>query len=240
MRRALLPSLLLAATLLSPAARAEDTLNPPHWQSQGVFGSYDVAALQRGFLVYQTVCASCHAAGQLHYRDLAAIGFSTEQIAAIASNVKLASGPASLDDRFKNPYPDPGAAAAAFAGAVPPDLSTIVTARPGGTHYVFDILTGYATAPQDLSLLAGHYFNTAYPGEQIAMPPPLKDGQVTYADGTKATAAQEASDVAAFLTWAAEPNLASRKEIGLRAVLFLIFLAGLAIATKRKIWREMV
>ena len=240
MRRTLIATAALAVTLITQNARAEDTLNPPHWQSQGTFGSYDKAALQRGFLVYQTVCASCHAAGELHYRDLEALGFDTAQIAAIASNVKLANGPASADDTFKNPYPDAAAEAALFGGAIPPDLSTIVSARPKGTTYVYDLLTGYAAAPSDVTLLPSHYYNVAYPGMQIAMPPPLKDNQVSYADGTKATAAQEASDVAAFLTWASDPNLDARKEIGLRATLFLIFLAILAIATKRKIWRESV
>jgi ubiquinol-cytochrome c reductase cytochrome c1 subunit len=240
MRRTLIATAALAVTLLTQNARAEDTLSPPHWQSEGTFGSYDKAALQRGFLVYQTVCASCHAAGELHYRDLSALGFDTAQVAAIASNVKLADGPATPDDRFKNPYPDPAAAAAAFGGAIPPDLSTIVSARPHGTRYVYDLLTGYAAPPPDVTLLPSHYYNAAFPGMQIAMPPPLKDNQVTYADGTAATAAQEASDVAAFLTWAADPNLDSRKEIGLRATLFLIFLTVLAIATKRRIWRESV
>jgi ubiquinol-cytochrome c reductase cytochrome c1 subunit len=237
MHRLLMAGLALAL-LAAPHARAEDTLNPPRWQSDGVFGSYDKAALQRGFLVYQTVCAACHSANALHYRDLDGIGFSTEQVAALASGVKLASGPATLDDSFKNPYPDPAAAAAAFGGAIPPDLSTIVTARPGGTKYVYRLLTGYAATPGDTTLLPGHYYNAAFPGQQIAMPPPLKDGQVQYADGVTASAAQEASDVAAFLTWASDPNLDTSKEIGLRAVLFLIFLSFIAIATKRKIWRE--
>jgi len=225
-----------ATAILAPRAFAEDTLNPPHWQSQGVFGSYDIAAVQRGFLVYQTVCAACHAAGALHYRDLEAIGFSPEQVAAIASNVKLKDGPATLDDRFKNPHVNP----ANFGGAVPPDLSTLVASRPKGLEYVYDLLTGYAAAPADLNIINNRYFNTAYPGNQIAMPPPLKDNQVSYADGTKPTTAQEASDVAEFLAWAAAPNLTTQKEIGLRAVLFLIFLGCLAIATKRKIWRETV
>jgi ubiquinol-cytochrome c reductase cytochrome c1 subunit len=228
------------AILLTQNVHAEDTLNPPHWQSQGSFGSYDKAALQRGFLVYQTVCASCHSASALHYRDLSGLGFDSAQIAAIASNVKLANRAATLDDSFKNPYPDPAAAAAAFGGAIPPDLSTLVAARPYGTQYVYDLLTSYAAAPPDVSLLPSHYFNTAYPGLQIAMPPPLRDNQVTYADGTRPSTAQEAADVAAFLTWAADPNLDARKEIGLRATLFLVFLAILAIATKRKIWRESV
>jgi ubiquinol-cytochrome c reductase cytochrome c1 subunit len=238
MRRTLIVTAALAVTLLAQNARAEDSLNPPHWQSQGAFGSYDKAALQRGFLVYQTVCASCHSAGELHYRDLGALGFDTEQVAAIASGVKLANGPATPDDIFKNPYPDPAAAAAAFGGAIPPDLSTLVSARPGGTRYVYDLLTGYTAAPSNVTLLPNHYYNAAFPGMQIAMPPPLKDNQVQYADGVQPTAAQEASDVSAFLAWASDPNLDDRKEIGLRAVLFLIFLSVLAIATKRKIWRE--
>jgi ubiquinol-cytochrome c reductase cytochrome c1 subunit len=233
-------ALLLCQNPLVQKAWAEDTLSPPHWQSQGAFGSFDKAALQRGFLVYQTVCASCHSANALHYRDLDALGFDTAQIAAIASNVKLPNGPATMNDRFKNPYPDPQAAAAAFGGAIPPDLSTLAATRPHGTRYIFDLLTGYTAAPGDVTLLPGRYYNPVYPGGQIAMPPPLKDNQVSYADGTKPSAAQEASDVAAFLTWAADPNLDARKEIGLRAVLFLIFLSLLAVATKRRIWRETV
>jgi len=233
--------LALAATIalaLTHNACAEDSLSPPRWQSDGVFGSYDKAALQRGFLVYETVCASCHSASALHYRDLDALGFDTAEIAAIASNIKLPTGPATMDDSFKNPYPNPAVAAAAFGGAIPPDLSTFATTRPDGTRYIFDLLTGYADAPADVNLLPSHYYNLAYPGQQIAMPPPLHDNQVAYADGTKPTAQQEAADVAAFLTWAADPNLDARKEIGLRATLFLIFLAFLAIATKRRIWRE--
>jgi ubiquinol-cytochrome c reductase cytochrome c1 subunit len=235
--------LALAATIafaLTHNACAEDSLSPPHWQSDGILGSYDKAAVQRGFLVYETVCASCHSASALHYRDLDALGFDTAEIAAIASNVKLPTGPATMDDSFKNPYPDQAVAAAAFGGAIPPDLSTFAATRPHGTRYIFDLLTGYADAPADMNLLPSHYYNLAYPGQQIAMPPPLHDNQVAYADGTKPTAQQEAADVAAFLTWAADPNLDARKEIGLRATLFLIFLAFLAIATKRRIWRETV
>ncbi|HQT63293.1 MAG: hypothetical protein B7Z75_00455 [Acidocella sp. 20-57-95] len=234
-------ALLAASLAFSNAAKAEDTLSPLHWQSQGNFGSYDKAALQRGFLVYQTVCASCHSANALHYRDLTALGFSPDQVAAIASNVKLADGSqASMDDNFKNPFPDSQVAAKAFGGAIPPDLSTLVAAHPRGTQYIYSLLTGYQAAPSDVNVMANHYYNVAYPGNQIAMPAPLKDDMVTYADGTKATTAQEASDVAAFLTWASHPNLDARKQIGLRAVIFLIFLSVLAIANKRKIWSGVV
>jgi ubiquinol-cytochrome c reductase cytochrome c1 subunit len=228
---------MLTGALLGGAAYADDTLTPLHFQSQGALGSYDKAALQRGFLVYQTVCASCHSASALHYRDLEGLGLGPDQVAGIASSVKLADGSAAtLDDTFK-PSAMP---AGAFGGANPPDLSNIAAQRPGGARYIDHLLTGYMAAPGDVTLLPGHYYNTAYPGNQIAMPPVLRDNAVTYADGTQATAPQEAADVAAFLAWASDPNLDTRHEVGLRAVLFLAFLTIIAIATKRKIWRETV
>jgi ubiquinol-cytochrome c reductase cytochrome c1 subunit len=234
MRRILTP-LLAAGLLLAPAAHAENTLTPLHFQSQGPLGSLDIAAAQRGFLVYQSVCSGCHSLNALHYRDLEALGFTPDQAAGIASGIKLPDGTAAtLDDTFKAP----NLPAATFGGALPPDLSDITAERPHGLHYLFAYLTGFATAPADVTLLPGHYYNTAYPGNQPAMPPALKGNDVTYADGTVATTPQEAADVTTFLSWAADPNLTARHQIGLRAVIFLVFLTILAIATKRKIWRE--
>ena len=59
---------------------------------------------------------------------------------------------------------------------------------------------------------------------------------MSYADGTPATVDQMAHDVAAFLNWAAEPELEVRKRTGVKTVLFLIVLTGLLYASKRKIW----
>lgn len=235
MRRIFAPALLAAGLIFAPHAQAENTLTPLHFQSDGAFGSYDAAALQRGFLVYQSVCASCHAAGALHYRDLAALGFSPEQVAGIAGKVKLADGAsATMDDVFKNP----NMSAAAFGGALPPDLSNIVNERPGGPSYVYRYLTGFGAAPAGVTLLPGHHYNAAYPGNQTMMPDMLRGDDVSYADGTKASAAQEAADVSTFLAWAADPNLDARHAIGLRTVIFLVFLSLIALAAKRKVWRE--
>ena len=234
MRRFFAP-LLAMGLATAGAAQAEDTLSPLHFQSQGVFGSIDKAAAQRGLLVYQTVCASCHSANALHYRDLEALGLTPDQAASIAQGVKLADGStATLDSPFK----DPAMPASAFGGALPPDLSSIVAQRKHGTRYVYELLTGYTTAPDGVTMLPGHFYNAAFPGGQIAMPPPLRDNAVTYADGTAASANQEAADVAEFLTWAADPNLSTRHQVGLRAVIFFVFLSIVAIASKRKIWRE--
>ena len=82
----------------------------------------------------------------------------------------------------------------------------------------------------------GKYYNEYFPGHLIAMPPPLSDGAVTFADGTKATVPQMAHDVATFLSWASEPNLDARHRIGARVFLFLIVGVGIFYAAKRKIW----
>ncbi len=223
--------------LLGGNALAHDRLSPFHFQSQGLLGSTDKAAAQRGFLVYETVCASCHTAKALHYRDLEALGLTPDQVAGIAAGVKTANGaPATLNDTF----PAPKIPAGAFGGAVPPDLSDIAAQRPHGARYIDHLLTGYAPAPAGVTLLPSYYYNTAYPGGQLAMPPPLKADDVTYADGKSATVAQQAADVSEFLAWSADPNLDARHEVGLRAVLFLVFLTIIAIASKRRIWRETV
>jgi ubiquinol-cytochrome c reductase cytochrome c1 subunit len=47
---------------------------------------------------------------------------------------------------------------------------------------------------------------------------------------------QVAHDVVTFLTWAAEPNLEPRHRTGFKVMLFLIIMAGIFYAAKRKIW----
>src|SRR6516164_4131006 len=84
--------------------------------------------------------------------------------------------------------------------------------------------------------LAGMQYNVYFPGHQIAMPPPLSDGAVTFADGTPSTVPQMAHDVVTFLTWAAEPNLELRHRTGFKVLLFLLIAVGVIYAAKRKIW----
>ena len=69
------------------------------------------------------------------------------------------------------------------------------------------------------------------------MPAPLvSDGQVTYADGTKATVDQMAKDVSAFLVWTAEPNLEARHRAGWAVLVFLLIATVLAYMAYRNIW----
>ena len=81
------------------------------------------------------------------------------------------------------------------------------------------------------------YYNTAYSGHQIAMPPPpINDGDVKYKDGTPMTRQAYARDIAAFLMWAADPKLEERKRLGLMAVLYLLVTSILLYIAKRRVW----
>ena len=246
-----LRSLALAATLAAlaagPAAAAEEP-SLPHlpWSFDGLFGTYDQASLKRGFEVYRQVCSNCHAMHLLAYRDLESIGYSEEQVKEIAAGVQVTDGPNDAgemferpgrpSDRFHSPFANDAAARAANNGALPPDFSLIAKARVGGPDYIHALMTGYGDPPADVKMQEGMNYNEYFPGHQIAMPPPLADGTVTYPDGTKATLDQEAKDVANFLMWAAEPKLDARKRMGVKVMLFLVVLALMLYAVKRKVW----
>jgi cytochrome c1 len=197
-------------------------------------------------------------------------GFSAEQVNALAATYKIKDGPNDAGDMFDrpgraadfwpSPFPNKLAAAAANGGAAPPDFSVIAKARTyerGFPWFVFDIFTqyqeqgvdyiaallpGYEEPPAGEVVPAGKYYNKYFPGNIIAMPPPLQDGAVTYlkdANGkpqAPETVQQYAKDVTAFLMWAAEPHMEQRKEIAFRTLIFLLVFAGLLYFTKKKIW----
>jgi ubiquinol-cytochrome c reductase cytochrome c1 subunit len=138
----------------------------------------------------------------------------------------------------RSPFPNEKAARAANNGALPPDLSVIEKAREGGADYIHGILTGYGDAPAGMTIGAGLYYNKYFPGHQIAMPQPLHDGQVTFADGAPNTIDAMAKDVATYLTYISEPEMEQRKRLGVKMVLFLAILSGLTYAVKRKVWAD--
>jgi ubiquinol-cytochrome c reductase cytochrome c1 subunit len=250
MKRLVLLVSLMIIGASSPSFAAGDSVKPPkqHWSFEGVFGTYDRGALQRGYKVYSMVCASCHSMDRLYYRDLAALGYSDAQIKNIASNYMVEDGPddegemydrpALPSDRFVNPYPNTNAAKFANNGAMPPDMSLLVKARAGGADYIMALMTGYGEPPHGEELQPGQYWNKYMTGHVIAMAPPLSDGQVAYEDGTPETVSQYARDVSHFLAWASEPHLEKRKQTGLKVFLFLLVFTCVMYAVKKKIWAQ--
>lgn len=224
--------------------------NPPAgWPHQGIFGTYDRAALQRGFQVYKQVCAVCHGMKLLSYRDLADLGFSEAEVKAIAADYTVTDGPNDQgemfqrpgrpSDAFVSPYANDQAARATNKGALPPDLSLIVKARGGHENYIYSLLTGFGQTPSTQEKMGDNMnYNPYFAGHQIAMPAPLKGDEVTYADGTPASLEQEARDVTQFLTWAAEPKMEVRKQTGVKVILFLVAFAFVMRGVKKKIWKK--
>ncbi|MFN9002650.1 MAG: cytochrome c1, partial [Alphaproteobacteria bacterium] len=84
----------------------------------------------------------------------------------------------------------------------------------------------------------GMYYNPYFVGGLIAMAPPLKDGAVEYQDGTASTADQMARDVVNFLQWAAEPEMETRKRMGVRVMIFLLIMTGFFYVAKKRIWSK--
>lgn len=225
--------------------------------STGPMGTFDQRQLQRGLQVYKEVCANCHSLKHVAFRDLTQLGYTPAQVKKFAADWGTKAkqfDPKSGDstDRPNTPadyfptvyYPGTGN---------PPDLSLITKARHDGTDYVYALLTGYAEqagyknehgeellkAFPDAKTPDGLYFNPYFPNLNIAMPPPLtQDGQVVYLDGTKSTVKQNAADIAAFLTWAAEPNLSTRHGTGFAVLAFLLLFTVLTYFAYQNIWRS--
>jgi ubiquinol-cytochrome c reductase cytochrome c1 subunit len=246
-----LVALLLAASGHADAAEGHVELPHRTWSFNSIFGTYDEAALKRGFQVYNDVCAACHSLSLVSYRHLSGIGLGEDEIKAVAAAVQVTDGPnddgemferAGLpSDRFKAPFPNEQAARAANNGAYPPDLSLMCKARIGGPDYLNAILIGYEEPPAGFQLNEGMSYNRYFAAgaHQIAMPPPLSEGVVSYADGTEATVPQMAGDVTNFLCWAAEPNLNQRHQMGVGVMLFLVVLTACLYAVYRKVWSNL-
>jgi cytochrome c1 len=171
-----------------------------------------------------------------------------------------------LADPIIGPYKNDKQARAAQGGALPPDLSLVAKARTleshapwyghwlimlrdvaagyqeAGADYLYGLLTGYRDAPADVQLGEGMYYNVAFPGNQLAMPPPLsRDSVIEYQPdaGAKASLEQNARDVTAFLAWAADPSLDDRKQIGWLVLFYLAITTLLLYLVKKRIWSRL-
>ncbi len=226
--------------------------------SDGPFGKYDDQQLQRGFQVYKEVCSACHSLRLVSFADLEGIGYDKAQIKVIAKTWPVQQPtispkgdavvrPNIASDKFPSPFANEAAARAANNNALPPDFSLITKAREGGAPYVYSLVTGYRDVPAeqlkkfpDSAVPKNLYYNPYFTNLNIAMPPPLRlDGQVSYAPGNPpATKEQMAKDVAAFLTWTAEPKLEARHSAGLATMIFLLIFSVLCYLSYKSVWAD--
>ena len=157
-------------------------------------------------------------------------------------------------DHFKAPFANDAAARGANGGALPPDLSVMARAREGGPDYIRSLLSGYVDPPAGLEVPEGKYYNPFMAGDLssywkgpknkvpkggfIAMGFQLLPDRVQFDDGTKASTQQQATDVAAFLAWAAEPKQTERKEAGVAVMLYLLAFAVVLWLSYKQIWKN--
>lgn len=212
------------------------------WSFEGPLGNFDLAAVQRGYLVYEQVCSSCHGMKHVQFRDLEGMGLDADAVKSIAASYQIQDGQdLSGAPKYRHGLPDdvfptPVKPAGVAEGIVPPDQSRLAVVYPGGPDRVYALLTSYGPAPAGVTVSPGQFYNRFAQGRQIAMKPPLRGGEVHYTDGTPATIEQEARDVTAFLAWVAQPHLVDRHRTGVRVLVYLLCLALLLFILKRRIW----
>lgn len=223
-------------------------LHPPSypWTHSGLFQSLDHDGVRRGYQVYKQVCAACHSMNYMYYRNLVGAIMTEDEAKGEAEEQMITDGPddngemfqrpGKLADRFPNPYANDEAAKAANNGALPPDLSFIVNARHGGEDYLFSLLTGYCDPPAGITVAEGQAYNPYFPGGAIGMPQQLYNDGIEYEDGTVASVAQMAKDVATFLRWAAEPEHDERKRMGMKSMMVFAMIIAVSYYYKRHKW----
>ncbi|KAM9524922.1 cytochrome c1, heme protein, mitochondrial-like isoform 2-T2 [Salvelinus alpinus] len=237
------------ALMLQQSVKASDLeLHPPNypWTHNGMLSALDHGSIRRGYQVYKQVCSACHSMEYLAFRNLVGVSHTEAEVKVLAEEIEVVDGPdesgemftrpGKLSDYFPKPYPNPEAARAANGGALPPDLSYIVSARHGGEDYVFSLLTGYCEPPAGVEVREGLYYNPYFPGQAIGMAPPIYNEVLEFEDGTPATMSQVAKDVCTFLRWAAEPEHDQRKRMGLKLLMGSAILVPLVYYMKRHRW----
>ena len=242
--------IILLAGKLALAAGGEVHIDDHSFTFEGPFGKFDSQQLQRGLQVYQEVCAACHGLQFVPFRTLGdsdGLGLSATAVKAFAAKYEIFDP--ELDD-YRPAKPVDHFPANNSVNA--PDLSLMTKARAGfhgpfgtgltqlfrgigGPEYTATLLTAY-TGKEKEEANTLLYANKAYPGGWIAMAPPLEDGQVEFADGADNSVEAMAVDVAAFLTWAAEPKMMARKQMGFVAVTLLTVLSVLLYFTNKRVW----
>jgi len=119
-------------------------------------------------------------------------------------------------------------------GKVPPDLSIITSARRGGADYVYSILTGFEHDPE--GKIPDGNFNEYFAGHRIAMPDPL--GWLDHEAADTKELEQQGQDVAAFLSFIADPHQNQRRAIGCWVLGFLILLVIVLGLLKKEVWKD--
>ena len=182
-------------------------------------------AMQNGAKIFLNTCIGCHGMSAMRYSRLTDIGFTEEQIKAI-----MPPG-AKMGDYIRTSMNRTDAKG--WFGAAPPDLSVTARSRSShsgtGTDWVYTFLRTYY---EDPSRPTG-WNNKTFVG--VGMPHVLWEAQKT-----KSPAEYDSyvGDIAAFLSYAAEPAQFQRKTIGMVVMVFLAIFFILAWRLNKAYWKN--
>lgn len=182
----------------------------------------DRASVLRGAEQVINSCVSCHALKYIKYTDMLALGVEQATV-----DTWRANNPVNARIMAQMPAE---AAAAAFGGVVPPDLSLMTIARDGGVHYLYSYLLGYSVNDK------GETINRIYPGTRM---PDILAISTTTDVKQRAEIGNNAKDMTAFLNWAADPHAEERKQLGIYVIAYLLILTVLLYFWKVQIWRKL-
>jgi len=182
----------------------------------------DADSVMRGAEHVVNNCVSCHSLKYIKYTDMLALGVEQATVDAWRG-----SNPVSARILAQMPAE---AAADAFGGIVPPDLSLMAIARDGGVHYLYSYLTGYSVDSK------GETNNRIYPGTRM---PDIMAVSTTSDVKQRAEIITKTKEITAFLSWAADPHAQDRKQLGIYVIAYLLLLTVLLYFWKVQIWRKL-
>lgn len=212
----------------------------------------DAQSLRRGAKLFVQRCSSCHSVKYIRYSDIAeGLGWTEDEV-----DKEMIFGRAKFHDIMLGGMDDK--AAKQIYGTVIPDLSLVAKSR--GADWLYSYLRAYYTDK------SGKTDNFVFPG--VAMPNMLaadqgpmrpiyaevngrqvvvgtepKNDPATFANKIKLekkrdTFNQKVRDIVNFLEFASEPNKLERFSLGVKVILFLIFLSIILFFLKKEYWRD--
>ena len=182
----------------------------------------DSASILRGAEHVVNNCISCHGLKYIKYTDMLALGVEQKTVDGWR-------GEKPVNTRITAGMPAE-AAAAAFGGVIPPDLSLMTSARDGGVHYMYSYLMGYKVNAK------GEMENKYYPATRM---PDILASASTTDPKQRAEVVTKAKEITAFLNWAADPHAEDRKQLGKYVIAYLLLLTVLLYFWKVQIWSKL-
>lgn len=181
---------------------------------------HDTASLQRGAVLFTTMCMTCHSVKYMRYNRVAQdLGWTDKEVLKKlnkTNNRVVDSMMGSMSEEV---------AVAAFGTKVP-DLSLM--ARLKGADYIYTFLRSF-----ELDLKTGRFNNHVLPGTVMPNIMPKPKGEEALKEYN-----QKTRDLVNFLEYVGEPAKLKRHDLGWKVMLFLFIMFIFAYLLKKEYWKD--